>query len=349
MPVADYMALALGHPEHGYYMKGDPFGMPGDFITAPEISQVFGELIGLWSAVTWQQMGSPDRAVLVECGPGRGTLMSDLLTAAASVPGFVRSVEIHLVETSPALRSIQSKNLAGSEVTWHESVDTVPPGATILIANEFVDALPIRQVIRTDTGWCERCVGLSREALVFVDIPISDEGTDDLPRQAQSGSLFEICPAALDFIDKVSGRLAGNPGSSLIIDYGYDRMSSGDTLQAVRGHKITGPLISPGESDLTAHVNFSALSSRAAANGCQAFGPVSQAAFLRSLGVVERTKALLRNAGPNQVGNLQSGTHRLIDPNAMGTLFKSLAISSSGLGAPAGFEGTYPRKTTYAY
>jgi NADH dehydrogenase [ubiquinone] 1 alpha subcomplex assembly factor 7 len=338
MPVAEYMALALGHPEHGYYMKGDPFGTDGDFITAPEIGQVFGELIGLWSAVTWQQMGMPDRTILIECGPGRGTLMNDLLRAAGTVPAFARTIEVHLVETSPALRDRQAGTLSGIGPVWHDTLDTVPDGPSILIANEFIDALPIRQIVRDNEDWAERCVGVAGGALRFVTSPVSDDLGAALPNNALPGDIFEFCPAAAAFIDQIAARFTGHPGAALFVDYGYARRAAGETLQAVRDHGYADPLTDPGEADITAHVDFGSLAAQAASLRCAVFGPVSQAAFLRSLGIVERTTALLTNARPEQAQALQSATQRLIDPAAMGDLFKALVVAHAGAAAPAGFE-----------
>lgn len=338
IPVLEYMSLALGHPEHGYYMKRDPLGVDGDFVTAPEIGQVFGELIGLWSAVTWQQMGAPDRTFLIECGPGRGTLMSDLLRAAAGVPAFERTIEVHLVETSPELRTRQAEALSDIDPVWHDTLDTVPAGPTILIANEFIDALPIRQIVRGEEGWAERCVDATDDSLRFVAGAKTEEFAACLPHDASPGDILEYCPAAAAFIDKLSTRLADHPGAALFVDYGYERQAAGETLQAVRDHAFCDPLADPGEADLTAHVDFGALAFKAEAHGCQTFGPVSQAAFLRSLGIVERTASLLKNARPEQAEAVQSATRRLIDPSAMGILFKALAITHPGAAPPAGFE-----------
>jgi NADH dehydrogenase [ubiquinone] 1 alpha subcomplex assembly factor 7 len=212
IPVADFMALALGHPEHGYYMTGDPFGTAGDFVTAPEISQVFGELIGLWAAVTWQQIGSPDKLILVECGPGRGTLMNDLLRAAKSVPDFHKAIDIHLVETSPAMRRRQEETLSGYSPRWHDTIASVPAGPMILVANEFLDALPIHQFVMTDTGWADRCVDTGPDGLVFVTGPAAADGGPMMASTALPGAIFETCPAAMDFADTLNSRLNAAPG-----------------------------------------------------------------------------------------------------------------------------------------
>ena len=342
MPVSEYMALALGHPKYGYYRKGDPFGAAGDFITSPEISQVFGELIGLWAAVTWQQMGSPQKTFLIECGPGRGTLIKDALRAFASVPSFEGTIEIHLVETSETLKACQAEALSGYQATWHDTIETIPKGPSVLIANEFFDALPIRQLKKELDGWSERCVALSDGELCF-ETQLLTEEPFGLPQTANVGDIYETCPAALTFVDQIAARLVQWPGVALIIDYGYERALPGDSLQAVRQHAFTNPLTDPGNVDLTAHVNFGALAARAAHSRCSVFGPIRQATFLKALGILERTQKLLRNALPNQASHLHTATQRLIDPLAMGGLFKVMTISHPGAAAPAGFE-KHPEK-----
>ncbi|PPR12081.1 MAG: hypothetical protein CFH41_00114 [Alphaproteobacteria bacterium MarineAlpha11_Bin1] len=337
IPVYEYMALALGHTNLGYYKKGDPIGADGDFITSPEISQVFGELIGLWAAVTWQQMSCPDKIILIECGPGRGTLMKDLLRATTSVPMFEKAIEIHLVETSEFLMHRQAETLSGQHPIWHKTIETIPPGPTILIANEFIDSLPIRQVTKVQNGWAERCVGSLGNTLQFMPGTICQDPLN-LPKDALPGEVYEFRPAAVTFINKLSKRLAAQPGAALIIDYGYKHQAPGDTLQAVREHQFADPLSDPGEVDLTAHVDFGALSARASDCGSQVFGPIDQASFLRSLGIIERTAALFKNATPEQAERLYSATQRLIDPNAMGSLFNAMIITDSEAPAPAGFE-----------
>ena len=342
MPVSEYMALALGHPKYGYYKKGDPFGVDGDFITAPEISQVFGELIGLWAAITWTQIGSPEKTILIECGPGRGTLMKDALRAFVSVPNFIGTIEVHLVETSETLRARQAKALSGYQATWHNTIDTIPEGPIILIANEFFDALPVRQLKKEPGGWSERCVGLSDGELCFETRSLAEEPVR-MPQNANVGEIYEIRPAALTLVDQIAARLVQRPGAALIIDYGYERVMPGDSLQAVRNHAFTDPLKELGDADLTAHVDFSALATRARHSGCSVFGPVSQSVFLKTLGILERTKILLENALPAQAGDLHAATQRLIDPRAMGNLFKVMTISHPNASAPAGFE-QYPTK-----
>lgn len=371
--VAEYMAEALGHPQYGYYMTRDPLGAAGDFVTAPEISQVFGELIGLWCVDLWQRMGTPDPVILAELGPGRGTLMADALRAAAGVPRFRQAARLHLVETSPVLRGLQAKALAGAQPAWHQATDELPPGPLLLVANEFLDALPIRQWERGSEGWHERRVGLAEDGrtLVFLRDPapagghaISNpsrhpraggnpwsgmdprlRGDDVPPEDATVGAIREICPAALSLVESLAHRLAREGGAALFIDYGYFPAACGDTLQAVRRHAFADILAAPGTADLTAHVDFAAIAEAARAGGAGVFGPVPQGAFLRALGIELRTGRLLRSATPTQAEALHTGCKRLIDPAGMGSLFKVMAVTHPDLPVPAGFPAPYPSAT----
>jgi len=343
IPVSEYMALALAHPDHGYYRRADPLGRQGDFITAPEISQVFGEIIGLWCAVTWQQAGGPSPFLLIELGPGRGTLMADAVRAASAVPGFAAAAAIHLVENSPILRERQAEKLQGLVATWHEALDTLPNGPGLYLANEFFDALPVDQYVRTATGWNRRCVALDRasDCLTFATDPAAIAPPGLIPPSvtaAPPGSLFEHCPGCIDIAAALGGRLAVDGIAALIIDYGHPHSDAGETLQAVRRHRHHDILKAPGDADLTAHVDFSALAAAAAAAGAIPFGPITQGAFLSGLGIEARTEKLAANRTSKQADLLRSGCHRLIDAQEMGTLFKVLALTASGLGIPAGFE-----------
>lgn len=343
MPISDYMALALGHPDHGYYRRADPLGRGGDFITAPEISQVFGEIIGLWCVVTWQQAGRPSPFQLVELGPGRGTLMADAMRAAGTVPDFIAAANLHLVETSPVLRARQQDKLNDYDATWHTLLDTVPNGPCLCIANEFFDALPIDQYVRTMKGWNRRCVGFdpTTERLNFIVDPTLTNAAGLIPASvtaAPVGSLFEHCQAALGIATALGRRLATDGFAALIIDYGHHFSDCGETLQAVRGHERHDILMDPGEADLTAHVDFGALATAALTAGASPFGPVPQGTFLSSLGIQARTEILAAGRDPDQANLLLSGCHRLIDSQGMGTLFKVLALTDGKLGAPAGFE-----------
>lgn len=339
IPVSEYMALALGHPEYGYYMGRDPFGMAGDFITAPEVSQMFGELIGLWCALVWQSMGAPSRVVLAELGPGRGTLMADLLRAASALPPFAQALEVHLVETSPALANRQRQSLAGRNVTWHERFEDLPDGPLLLVANELFDALPIRQLEKAEGRWHERMVALD-EAGSFMFTPgpvVAEPPLAPSALAAPDGSLAEICPTGRELARAIARRLAHQGGAALIIDYGYEKSAAGDSLQALKAHRHHPVLSQPGHADITAHVDFQALA-EAAEGLARVHGPVPQGRFLASLGLEERTRMLMANASLEQAAELARGARRLIDPGEMGTLFKVLALAAPLLPVPPGLE-----------
>lgn len=347
LSVASFMGEALGHPKFGYYITADRFGAAGDFITAPEISQMFGELIGLWCAHAWTAMGSPDRVNLVELGPGRGTLMRDALRAAAMLPPFREALRVHLVETSPFLRRRQGDALApalqGGEPVWHDSFATVPHGPLLVIANEFFDALPIRQFVKTLHGWTERLVDVDPDGGGFRIVLDRRLGPVEalIParvRISPVGSVFEICPAATAIARELGGRLAASGGAAVIVDYGHPRSAAGETLQAVRRHAFVPVLDNPGEADLTAHVDFEMLADAAKAGGAGAWGPASQGEFLMSLGIRERAAMLRRRATPEQTADIDRAVQRLIGETEMGTLFKVLALTGPGQDVPVGFE-----------
>ena len=342
LTIAEFMAEALQHPRLGYYATHDPLGAAGDFVTAPEVSQVFGELIGLWCADVWVRMGRPDPVLLVELGPGRGTLMVDALRALVVAPDFRRAIRLHLVETSPALRAAQAKVLASAEPVWHESLDQVPSGPLLLVANEFLDALPIRQFERRGGTWRERRVGLAPDeaTLAFVLDLAASPSTALIPTRfadAADGSVLEIRPAATDLAADVAKRLTADGGAALFIDYGHAVSACGDTLQAVRGHRYHPVLEAPGSADLTAHVDFEAFADPARAAGARVCGPVVQGDFLRALGIEVRARQLLANAARETRTTIESGIRRLIDGGEMGTLFKALALTHPDLPIPAGF------------
>lgn len=342
MTVADYMSEALSHPRHGYYSNRDPLGRQGDFITAPEISQVFGELIGAWLAERWQALGQPAKVHLVELGPGRGTLMADALRATHSVAGFHAAIALHLVEINTALREMQRAALVGSmQPHWHDSLSTVPDDAPLLlVANEFFDALPIRQLQRTERDWRERLVALQEERLRFVLAPGPSPLAALLPpalATAEAGAIAELCLPGRALARDIGQRLARRRGAALIIDYGYETPRLGDSLQAVRHHRKVDALAEPGAADLSAHVDFAALADSACSAGAVAYGPATQGDFLRALGIELRCDALLRRAEATQAAVLQSGVARLIEPQQMGTLFKALALVDPVSSAPAGF------------
>lgn len=350
MTVADFMSEALTHPWAGYYMHGDPFGAPGpqggDFITAPEISQMFGELIGVWCADTWLRLGRPSPCQLVELGPGRGTLMADALRATRQVPGFHDALQVKLVEISPALRERQREALGTHGAAWLDNVGQIAEAPLLLIANEFFDALPVRQFEQTRDGWAERVVVLAAaddkegRDLAFGLAAPSPANRPLIPpslREAPEGSVVEVCPAALNIAAFLGHRLARQPGAALVIDYGSARPTAGPTLQALRRHQRHEVLEQPGTADLTAHVDFASLAQAATAAGCAAHGPVGQGAFLAALGI-ELRAAQLAQAAPGAAAALAAARRRLTDPEQMGSLFKALALTPRGVAAPAGFE-----------
>jgi SAM-dependent MidA family methyltransferase len=324
-----YMRLCLGHPQHGYYMTRDPFGEAGDFVTAPEISQMFGELIGIWCATQWQAMGAPRDFNLIEFGPGRGTLMADALRAGKVMPGFAPGAHVHLIEMSPVLRRMQQEKL-GAHAQWHESLATVPDGPSIIIANEFFDAIPIRQ-FEWRQGHCfERCVGIGAEGLTIGLAPVKDaHAIEAVGENLVSEEGGERNAIAAD----IGARLKASPGAALIIDYGHARSAAGDTLQAVRQHRFVDVLDRPGEADLTAHVDFEVLSKALAAGGALVHGPITQGAFLQAMGIAERARVLGAKSG----ASADEACERLAGEAQMGNLFKVLAATSPGLAIPYPF------------
>lgn len=341
--VAEYMRLALTDAEGGYYMGRDPFGRGGDFTTAPEISQMFGELIGLWCMTAWRAMSRPGRCSLVELGPGRGTLMADMLRAAGVDPGFGAALAPNLVEISPALRRRQEQTLAGlkREFRWIGDVADAPEGPLIVVANEFFDALPVRQFVMTTKGWRERLVGLDQSGAGFAFTLAAQSPGDAektrVPMKAKVRDVFESCPAATRIVRAIAGRFVRHPGVALIVDYGHGQSAPGDTLQAVKDHRFHDPLADPGRADLTAHVDFAALKRAAGAAGAQVFGPVEQGDWLGRLGIRIRADSL-KKAQPGHADEIEAAFHRLTAADAMGRLFKALALASPGLPPPDGFD-----------
>jgi NADH dehydrogenase [ubiquinone] 1 alpha subcomplex assembly factor 7 len=343
LSVAAYMAMALHDPEDGYYARQTPIGAQGDFVTAPEISQVFGELIGLWCAVMWRQLGRPDPVILVELGPGRGVLMGDLLRTSATVPDFRRALCLHLVETSAPLRFAQEQQLGQFAPVWVPRFDDLPESPMLVVANEFLDALPIRQFVRHGAHWSERMVTLDDEdRFVFVEGPPSPIGSllvpEALREKADEGTIVEICPAALSLAAALGARFSRKAGAALLIDYGYFPSARGPTLRALCRHRAVSELADPGTADLSAHVDFATLADAARSAGAETYGPVPQAQLLTELGAVERTAALRERATPSQQRALDRGIERLLDPSGMGTVFKAVAVVSPGLPVPPGFE-----------
>ncbi|OAI27394.1 methyltransferase [Methylosinus sp. R-45379] len=336
-----YMTLALSHPTKGYYTTRDPFGAGGDFITAPEISQMFGELIGLFAQEAWRAAHSPSPVRLVELGPGRGTLMADALRVARIAPDFLSALDVHLVETSPVLEARQRQTLANApaQVSWSADVARIPEGPAIIIANEFFDALPVRHFVQTERGWSERLVGMDEnDALAF---GVGESVEADLTVAAPEGSIIEIGAIGARIMRDIAARLVAQGGVLLVIDYGYTQTALGETLQAVSRHAYVDPLEAPGEADLTTHVDFAALARAATAAGAKVQGPVTQGAFLRQLGVVERAEALKKRATTEQSAEIDIALERLIgagDPKRdMGELFKVIAVTHPDMPLLPGF------------
>jgi NADH dehydrogenase [ubiquinone] 1 alpha subcomplex assembly factor 7 len=344
MSIETYMKLALGHPLHGYYTSKMPLGESGDFITAPEISQMFGELIGLWCVAVWRALGAPRPFLLAELGPGRGSLMADALRAAKIAPDFLSAIDLHLVETSEVLRRSQRAALETSGLVpkWHTSVGEIPAGPAIIIANEFFDCLPVRHFVRGVDGWHERLVGLDAAGhLCFGLAPGAEPG---LAVTGEPGEVLEAGFAAAHVMSGIAARLVAQGGAVLVIDYGYDAPPRGETLQAVKRHRFADPLADPGGADLTAHVDFRGLARAAQTAGARTYGPVPQGEFLARLGIHERAAVLRKHANARQCAAIDAALQRLAgDPavagsTSMARLFKALAVTAPGLEVPPGFE-----------
>lgn len=334
MDLARYMSLCLGHPEHGYYMTRDPFGAHGDFITAPEISQVFGELIGAWIADGWMKSGAPDQPALVELGPGRGTLMSDLLRAVKRITPLHEMLQIHLIETSPVLKKHQSEAFRNKIVRWHDDLKTLPEDRFMMvIGNEFLDALPVRQLVKTQNGWDEVMVGMDGSGQLTL-------GRQEAPAQLirhipiglidyREGDVVEVSPVIENYLRDLFQRLQKQQGFCLFIDYGYTSFKGEKTVQALYKHRHVSILDNPGECDITAHVNFETVCRLAMENSLTVHGPVSQKTFLESLGIAARIEILKNNATESQKNDMDAAYERLCGTYQMGELFKVIAISSN--------------------
>jgi SAM-dependent MidA family methyltransferase len=345
MPVGQYMALCLGHPQHGYYMTRDPLGQRGDFITAPEISQMFGELIGLWAAAVWQQMGAPSKVRLVELGPGRGTMMRDALRAAQIMSEFYSSIAVHLIEASPVLAQRQRETLSGLgvPVIWHRSLDELPHGPQIIVANEFFDALPVYQSVRVGGGWHERVIKIDKNGNLSFgtaneQVPQFERLLPPGLRNAPDGACYEWRPVQAGL--ELGRRIARDGGAALIIDYGHSESGLGDTLQAVGGHAYADPLTSPGDVDLTAHVDFEVLADTVEIMGAIAHGPLSQREFLLRLGIAARAATLKAAATAEAATGIDAALARLVgsERGQMGELFKVIAFAEPALKSLPGFE-----------
>ena len=342
LSIAQFMMLALHDPQDGYYATRDPLGRAGDFITAPEVSQMFGELIGLWLVQCWRDQGSQAPAYLVELGPGRGTLMADALRAAKLAPDFLSAVEVVLVEASPTLREIQRDKLkdCGVAARWLDRLDgSLADRPLFLIANEFFDALPVRQYVKTERGWCERMVTLDGDGqLAFALAPVAAAGlaVPETRGAATDGAVYEVSPAATAFAEEIAGLLVAQGGAALIVDYGHGGTGFGDTLQAVRKHQYAPVLEAPGQADLSAHVDFAALAEAARRGGAVAHGPLAQGVFLERLGLKDRA-TMLAKSHPEDGAALAAVVERLTGAGQMGRLFQALAILPERAGPPPGF------------
>jgi NADH dehydrogenase [ubiquinone] 1 alpha subcomplex assembly factor 7 len=338
------MAWCLTGRDGAYYRRGEPIGRTGDFITAPEVSQIFGELVGLWMGAAWLSMGRPKPLTVAELGPGRGTLMSDAMRALRVVPGFAETARLHLVERSTTLREAQAAALSAHAPHWHESLEHLPDGPLIIVANEFFDALPIAQFVYGEDGWRERVVQLGGDGgpVFALGCPVEVPAGQRL-RPPEAGDILESRLSALPLLQDLGRRAGEHPVAALVIDYGYERDAYGDTFQAVRAHGYDDPLANPGEADLSAHVNFAELARMASESGLAAWGPLQQGEFLLALGLEARLQRLLSSARPEQQSSLILGARRLTDPYQMGSLFKAMAITSPGRPAPPPFTETARR------
>ena len=339
LTVEEFMQACLSDEVAGVYASRQPIGGKGDFITSPEISQIFGELVGLWAVAVWQSMGEPSRVTVAEFGPGRGTLMADASRAWRGVPKFLDSVSVALIETSPVMVETQRKTLkdAGVPLRWYAALDAVPEGPLVMLANEFIDALPIRQFIRRGEAWRERLIASDgRGGFTFIDGEAEDEGRH-LPQAVPEDAILERRPLAHTLMRELGRRANRAPLAALMVDYGHVESGFGDTLQAVRGHRFADVLANPGAADLSSHVDFADLKREAVAAGLMTHGPMPQGEFLLKLGLAGRRERLLQRATPTQAEAIASGAARLVDPRQMGVLFKALALTSAGLPPPPPF------------
>lgn len=327
--VAQYMMLALLDPKDGYYATHDPLGAESDFLTAPETSQMFGEMIGLWLAQAWQDQESP-KAELIELGPGRGTLMRDMLRAGKTVPGFLDAMNIVLIEASPVLEAVQRETLKGHRVDWrtHFSAGDRP---LFLAANELFDALPVRQFVKTNEGWRERMVTIEGDGLAFAlsPVPVTEGFLVYAPNDAAEGAVFETSPAREGLMEEIAQSIAAHGGAALIVDYGHEGGAGGETLQAVKKHQFADVLTTPGEQDISAHVDFGALKRIAENAGAKVAGPTGQGPFLEQLGITIRAEMLARS-NPRDAARIKAALMRLTAPEQMGNLFRVMAVLPPG-------------------
>ncbi len=352
MPLSTYMGLCLGHPEYGYYMTRDPFGKKGDFTTAPEISQMFGEMIGAWVVDTWHKMGAPAQFILFEMGPGRGTLMADILRVGHKVDGFEGAAQIHLMEMSPVLRKAQFKALSEYEPTWHMTLESIashdPSLPIIAIGNEFLDALPVDQYTLTDTGWTQKSITIDKngsfriyDRAVINSVFFEKNSLQNTLFKPRLGDVVEVSHEQKRFMNDLIDIVLNQGGICLLIDYGFSNNGCGDTLQALKNHVYCDILETPGECDITYHVNFGNLAEQMMSKNMMVHGPVSQSTFLKTLGIEIRAEALRHSASemnrPDIAQDVDVALVRLIDKDQMGDLFKVIAFSSDSTIQLAGF------------
>jgi len=338
--VSEYMEEALTNEEHGYYIKNDPIGAKGDYITAPEVSQIFGELIGAWCLDTWQKMGSPKDCVLVELGPGRGTMMKDIIRSSKNIKEFHNAISVCLVEASPSMRKIQRQTLKeeqeGLDIKWYNDIEKLPKKPMILVANEFFDALPIKQYIMRKGGFRENLVSIdANDKFSFVTSSVLEK---ELPKK-RIGTVLEVSPASHQIMEQITKRIESNGGAGLIIDYGYKTTVGGNTLQSVKGHDFANVLETPGEADITAHVDFKSLRQTVAKNkNISVYPIISQSKFLNNICLRTRLKYLLRNCkNEKQAMELKSAVERLTSHEQMGKLFKVMGICDKNIKKLSGF------------
>ena len=349
MGLGHFMWLALSHPQYGYYMKKDPFGRKGDFVTAPEISQMFGEILGAWLRACWQLLGAPTKCHLLELGPGRGTLMADILRVAQKYPDFYHSLSLHLMETSPVLSARQKQTLASHQIQWHQNMATLPDTAPLLVVcNEFFDALPIEQLTLTRKGWQQRYIGLTADktALTFIDLAATADLVATLcepqSQKPKAGDIYEISPIALDIAGELAQRIAKQKGIGLWIDYGPEKIRPGDSLQGVKSHLYHPVLENVGDVDLTAHVAFARLAHVVQRKGAYAYALTTQGNFLQQCGIHQRAMGLKKHQSPHGRAMIDQALERLCDDHAMGDLFKCFALSHDGTILLPSFSGPYP-------
>ncbi|MDD3370728.1 MAG: SAM-dependent methyltransferase, partial [Alphaproteobacteria bacterium] len=323
------MELALQHPDYGYYRKRDPLGRTGDFITAPEVSQLFGEMIGVWCAEAWRSMGRPDPFALVELGPGRGTMMADILRATVNVKGFHAAKKLVFLDSNETLRKRQVEVLGAHNPVHIDDISQAPAMPTLILANEFFDSLPVRQFEKTHRGWTERMAATENGSFVSALRPLNEAEALLVPeemREASIGTVFEFSPAAQNLMREIARVLKANGGGMLLIDYGYTAPSGAPTVQAASEHASTDIFDRPGEVDLTAHVDFSALAEAARGQGLQVSAVVGQGEFLENCGIGLRADSLKTHATEQQAADIDSALHRLTDGSQMGSLFKVMEI-----------------------